>query len=125
MPRCTGVRAAAHSDEGFDRIVLDFDGPLPGYEIRYVPSVVADGSGATLAAPGRRILQVVLRPAQGHDDQGQQALTRRRTFDFPMLEGYVVSGDFEGVLTIAIGLDDVVGYRVGELPGHLYIDVAA
>lgn len=24
-----------------------------------------------------------------------------------------------------LGLDDVVGYRVGELPGRVYIDVAA
>jgi hypothetical protein len=26
---------------------------------------------------------------------------------------------------VVLGLDDVVGYRVGELPGRIYIDVAA
>ncbi|MDU0315411.1 hypothetical protein RKE38_17060 [Phycicoccus sp. M110.8] len=125
VPRVVRIRAAAHSSEGFDRIVFDVEGRLPGYEIRYVPVVVADGSGKRLAMPGRRYLQVVLRPAQGHDDEGEHALTGRHDLGFPMLKGYVVAGDFEGVLTIALGLDDVVGYRVGELPGHIYIDVAA
>jgi hypothetical protein len=36
-----------------------------------------------------------------------------------------VVGDFEGHVSIAIGLDDVVGFRVGELPGRIYLDVAA
>jgi len=34
-------------------------------------------------------------------------------------------GDYEGYVSIALGLDDVVGYRVGELPGRIYVDVAA
>jgi hypothetical protein len=42
-----------------------------------------------------------------------------------MLKAYRIVGDFEGVVTVALGLDDVVGFRVGELPGRLYIDVAA
>jgi len=42
-----------------------------------------------------------------------------------MMKGFAISGDFEAVLTIAIGLDDVVGFRVGELPGRIYVDVAA
>jgi hypothetical protein len=45
--------------------------------------------------------------------------------NLPMLESYAVVGDYEGVVTIALGLDDVVGYRVGELPGRIYLDVAA
>lgn len=124
VPQLEHVRAAAHTSEGFDRIVFDFDGRLPGYQIRYVPTVVEDASGKTVAMPGRRYLQVVLRPAQAHDE-GEHAVTGRHDLGFPMLKGYVVAGDFEGVVTIALGLDDVVGYRVGELPGHLYIDVAA
>ena len=44
------------------------------------------------------------------------------------VKAYAISGDFEGVLTVHLGLDDVVGYRVGELPGEpgrIYVDVAA
>jgi hypothetical protein len=28
-------------------------------------------------------------------------------------------------VSIALGLDDEAGYRVGELPGRVYVDVAA
>lgn len=125
VPRCTGIRAATHSAEGFDRIVFDIDGGLPGYEIRYVSRVVADPSGRLVSMPGRRYLQVILRPAQGHDEHGAKTVSGRHDLGFPMLKGYVVTGDVEGVLTITLGLDDVVGYRVGELPGRIYVDVAA
>jgi hypothetical protein len=42
-----------------------------------------------------------------------------------MIEAYAVTGDFEAVVTVVLGLDDVVAYRVGELPGRIYVDVAA
>ena len=31
--------------------------------------------------------------------------------------------DFEGVLTLALGLSGPASIRIGELPGHWYIDV--
>jgi hypothetical protein len=43
----------------------------------------------------------------------------------PMIKSYAVVGDYEGHVSIVLGLDDVVGYRVGELPGRIYVDVAA
>jgi hypothetical protein len=44
-----------------------------------------------------------------------------------MLRGYAIVGDFEGYVSVALGLDDVVGFRVGELaePNRVYVDVAA
>jgi hypothetical protein len=43
------------------------------------------------------------------------------------MESYRVTCDFEAVTTIVVGLDDVVGIRVGELsnPSRIYVDVAA
>jgi len=32
-----------------------------------------------------------------------------------MLRGYSVVGDFEGYVSVALGLDDVVGFHVGEM----------
>jgi hypothetical protein len=126
LPVLTGIRSAAHPDEGYDRIVFDFRGPLPGYEVRYVPEARADGSGELVEVPGRRILLVVFQPAHAHEEDGTATVTERRAeFDHPMLRGYVLTGDFEAVTSIALGLDDVVGFRVGELPGRIYIDVAA
>jgi hypothetical protein len=129
VPTMTGIRSAAHPEPGFDRIVFDFTGPLPGYTVRYVDEVRQDGSGRLVTVPGRRYLLIVFDPAQAHDDAGNALVTPpRRTLDYPMMRGYVLVGDFEGHVSVAVGLDDVVGYRVGELPGspgRIYLDVAA
>jgi hypothetical protein len=125
VPRITRIRTAAHPTEGYDRVVLDIEGRLPGYTIRYVDQPIEDGSGEPATVPGRRFLQIRLEPAQAHSDAGTSLTPRTRTLNYPMLEGYTITGDFEGVVTLVLGLDDVVGYRVGELTGRIYIDVAA
>jgi hypothetical protein len=121
------IRSAAHP--GYDRIVFDFEGPLPGYHVRYVDEVREDGSGRPVTMPGRRFLLVTFTPAQAHTDAGESLVRPQRdTFDYPVLRGYVLVGDFEGNVSVALGLDDVVGFRVGELPGtpgRIYLDVAA
>lgn len=127
MPRVTAIRSGAHSDEGYDRIVFDFVSVLPGYDIRYVDTVIADGSGLPVSVPGRRYLKVTFRPAQAHDDSGV-GVPRSMTLGLPMLKAYAITGDFEGVLTVVLGLDDQVGFRIVELPGipgRIAIDVAA
>ncbi|PRY30741.1 AMIN-like domain-containing (lipo)protein [Pseudosporangium ferrugineum] len=123
VPLLAGVRYAAHP--GFDRIVLDIRGGLPGYSVRYVSEVRADPSDRPVRVPGRRFLLVVLNPAQAHRDDGTATVSGTHATGLPMMKGYAVAGDFEGYVSVAIGLDDVVGYRVGELPGRVYLDVAA
>jgi hypothetical protein len=125
VPRVTGIRSAAHPQEGYDRVVLDLAGPIPGYRVSYVDQPIQDGSGLPANVPGRRSLQMTLEPAQAHTDGGVAAQPRARTVNHPMLEAWAITGDFEGVVTVVLGVDDVVGYRVGELPGRIYIDVAA
>lgn len=126
VPLLIDVRSAAHPEQGYDRIVFDFQGALPGYTVRYVDEVRGDPSDQPVDVPGRRFLQITFRPAQAHTDAGvPTGAARSKVFDYPMMRGYVITGDFEAVLTVAIGLDDVVGYRVGELPGSIYLDVAA
>jgi hypothetical protein len=132
VPQLVGIRSAAHPDEGYDRIVFDVDGQLPRYTVRYVDEVREDPSDLPVAMPGRRYLLVVFTPAQAHTDAGTALIApKRMDLDYPMMRGYVLVGDFEGYVSVAIGLDDVVGYRVGELPGQagrlgrIYLDVAA
>lgn len=129
VPVLLRIRSAVHSAEGYDRIVFDFTGPLPGYTVRYVDQVRADPSDRPVAVPGRRFLLVVFTPAQAHTEAGVATVKSApvRT-DYPMLRGYALAGDFEGHVSVALGLDDVVGFRVGELPGtpgRIYLDVAA
>ena len=126
VPRLTAIRSAAHSDEGYDRVVFDFVSVLPGYDIRYVDVITADGSGLPVTVPGRYHLKVTFRPAQAHDDEGGQ-VERSMTLGLRMLKAYAITGDFEGVLTVVLGLDGAVGFRVIELPGtpgRIAIDVA-
>jgi hypothetical protein len=124
MPVITGVRTAAHPECGYDRLVLDITGPLPSFEVRYVPRVTADPSGKSIILPGQRYLLIKLQPAQAHDGSGGSALTRLApALGYPMLKGYALAGDFEGVFTLALGLDGPASIRIGELPGHWYIDV--
>jgi hypothetical protein len=128
VPLLVGIRSAAHPDSGFDRIVFDFTGPLPGYTVKYVDEVRADPSDLPVSMPGRRYLLIVFTVAQAHSEAGEPSVSpKSMTFDYPMLRGYVIAGDFEGYVSVALGLDDVVGYRVGELanPNRIYVDVAA
>lgn len=125
VPVVTGIRYAAHPRDGYDRIVFDIAGGLPGYSVRYVSQVRADPSDRPIGVPGRRHLLVVLNPAQAHRDSGVSTVTGVHRMNLPMLKSYAVVGDFEGHVSIALGLDDVVGFRVGELPGRIYLDVAA
>ena len=125
VPVVVRVRSAAHPQEGYDRMVFDIRGALPGYTVRYVNEVRADPSDRPVTVPGRRFLLVVLTPAQAHDDHGSTTIHGVHRLALPMMRGYAVVGDDEGYVSIAIGLDDVVGFRVGELPGRIYVDVAA
>lgn len=125
VPVLTGIRYAGHRADGYDRIVFDIDGSLPGYTVRYVSQVLADPSDRPINVPGRRWLLVVMNPAQAHRDDASTTVSGIHRTGLPTLKGYAITGDFEGRVSIALGLDDVVGYRVGELPGRIYLDVAA
>ena len=125
VPVATAIRTGSHSGCRFDRIAIDIRGALPGYTVAFVRKVIQDASGKTISVPGTRYLLIRLRPAQGHSPSGATTLSpRSRLLGYPMLKGYAVAGDFEGVLTIALGLSGGTRFRVGELTGRLYVDIA-
>jgi hypothetical protein len=124
VPVITAVRAAAHPECGYDRLVLDITGPVPGYAIRYADHVTADPSCTAVMVPGHRYLLITLKPAEAHTGSGAPSIPRQpQATGYPALAGWVLAGDFEGVVTVAIGLQHSAAIRVGELPGHLYIDI--
>jgi hypothetical protein len=126
VPVVTAVRTAAHPECGYDRLVLDISGPIPGYTIAYAKSLTADPSGQAITVPGQRYLILTLRPAQAHTGSGAATITpRARVLGYPMLKGYALAGDLEGVVAVALGLREATSIRVGQLPGHLYLDVKA
>jgi hypothetical protein len=124
-PIVTGVRYATHSSDGYDRIVFDISAAMPSYSVKYVTQVRADPSDKPVSVPGRRHLLVVMNPAQAHRDDGTATVTGLHRIDLPTVKSYAVVGDYEGFVSIALGIDHLAGFRVGELPGRFYVDVAA
>jgi peptidoglycan/xylan/chitin deacetylase (PgdA/CDA1 family) len=127
VPALTGIRPGRHPECRYDRITFDITGAKPGYEIRYVTTVTADGSGNPVTVPGggTKFLLITFHPAQAHNDAGEVTIpTRSAALGYQMLKGYVVTGDFEGHVSVALGLAGNVQIRAGELSGRVYVDVA-
>lgn len=122
------VRIGRHA--GYDRVVFEFEGALPGYRVRYVqPPILADGSGLPVAIEGSAFLEVTFRPASGYDfERNRPAYAGPREFteNLPVLVELERTGDFEAVLTWVLGLRREVDFRVLELgdPARVVVDVA-
>jgi len=124
VPVVTAVRVAQHPECGYDRIVLDVRGPVPGYSVRYVQRVIADASGQVITMPGARYLVITLRPAQAHNEAGSSTVTGGvHNPAYPALASWALAGDFEGVVRIALGLAGPTSIRTGEIAGRIYLDV--
>lgn len=127
-----GVRAGRHTC--FDRLVLDVDGTLNGWDVRYVTVVHAEGSGAALPVAGAADLQIVLRsPAYDRNgDPTYDPADPRHLVNvgaFRTFEQVRWGGSFEGQTTIALGVRARLPFRVFVLDGpgdhtRLVIDVA-
>jgi hypothetical protein len=132
VPTLVAIRVGAHPEGGFDRAAFEFVG-LPGYQVRYQSEITYDGSGAPVALEGDAFIQLVFNPAQAHDEAGNSTLLSPPVnpveVDFGALQAYVLNGDFEGYVSIALGLDEKVGFNVEHhrmANGHdvVYIDLA-
>jgi hypothetical protein len=132
VPELVSIRVGAHPEGGYDRISLEFSGQVPGFRAGYVPQVVRDGSGASVSMPGSAFLQLRFTSAQAHDDSGKPTVTNVTnpvTVGFPELRSYVLNGDFEGYVSVALGLAAPNGFHVSELTKSptdhvVYVDVA-
>jgi hypothetical protein len=124
-PLVTGLRSGRHI--GFDRLVLQFAGRMPSYDIRYVPHLYQDGSGNLVSLAGAKDLQIRLDGTAAHTASGTSSLTTSThgTSLFPALREWKLIGDFEGVVTVGAGVGETLPFRVIELsnPRRLVIDV--
>ena len=127
-------RVAVAGHDGYDRVVFQFGNGLPGYRVEYVePPLREDGSGNLVKLEGDYFVVVRMEPASGFDlsvPEGELVYTgpRRIAGDGTSVVREVVrTGDFEAVLTWAIGLDLVRSFRVLTLenPARIVIDFAA
>ena len=122
------VRADRH--EGFDRVVFEFDSAVPGYTVGYATKpITEDGSGREVSIAGEHVVEARMTPASGVNLDGEQVVptyTGPNRFSpmTPEVAELVRTGDFEAVLTWAVGLRDRVDFRVTELtaPPRLVVD---
>jgi hypothetical protein len=126
-------RVAVGRHEGFDRVVFQFRNDLPGYRVEYVePPLKEDGSGNVVRIKGRVFVVVRMELASGFDltvDEGELVYIGPRRIDgsaagTSIVREVVRTGDFEAVLTWAVGLDDRVDFRVrtATSPARLIVD---
>lgn len=125
-PVLTAIRTGRHDTH--DRLVFDFSGPYGGVRARYVPIVHADPSDLTVPLRGSAFLEVTIHDAYARW-AGQQPSYRGPDSaipGYPTLQQVTLSGDFENVLSVGVGLDRTAGFQVMRLrsPDRLVIDFA-
>jgi len=96
----------------------------PRFDIRYVGQIIEDGSGRVLFVPGAAKLQLVIF-AQGHNAAGDRSFVLPR-IGGETIKGAVFAGDFEGQVTLGLGLRGRLPFRVFTLtnPPRVVLDVA-
>ncbi|MER6578908.1 hypothetical protein [Nonomuraea sp. NPDC001023] len=122
----TGVRYATH--DGYDRVVIDLKGDIPGYKVKWVDEFLQDGSGEPMGVQGGAYLQLTLFPANAHDDDGYPTWKGGPVYRAGLrnVSHVVRTGDFEGRVGVGLALARRAGFRVKEqsAPSRLVLDVA-
>lgn len=119
-----------------DRFVIDMSGDpsiTPGYQVRYVPQVLQEGSGKPIALRGAAFLHVGV-GAPASDQAGQATYLPPNRAELADVSGYNAfrqvawAGSFEGTTTFGIGLREQLPFKVSVLTEdgrtRLVLDVA-
>jgi hypothetical protein len=119
---------------GYERVVFEFDGLAPAYDVRYVDEVREDPTGKSVPLAGNAFLLVVMpggtldtafqvtNPADARSYRGPQRIRP----DLQQVKEIAAVGDFEAVLSFGTGVDHQAPFRVLRLadPGRIIVDVA-
>ena len=125
VPRALLRRIRAGRNKDFDRLVFDFDGPVPGVRVQHVRELRHEGTGDLIPLRGRAVVQVDITPATAHTEGGHPT----RTGPLPDLTGFAVlrqvadAGDFESQLTWGIGVAARTALRAATLTGPTRVAV--
>jgi len=125
VPTLVDIRAA--HQPGYDRIVFEFAGGLPDVtRARWVASPRLDPSDKPAKVQGNAFVQVRFRQAEAHDAEGPTVSPLRRAFDLPNIAHVVMLGDYEGEVSIGVGLMERTAirktYRLSE-PARFVVDI--
>lgn len=119
------LRAASHP--GFDRVVWQFDGPLPERTlVRKGTRLFASGSGHPVVIAGSTVLTVDMLGARAHDyDTGRATGPAHLVPGLTNVVEVKQSGDFESVVSYGVGLVEDQRYTMFTLrnPSRVVLDV--
>jgi hypothetical protein len=115
----TNVRAGTHPT--FDRVVFDFAGPVPNYQVEYVPrSALVAPSGQVVPIRGNFFLRVRFEPAVVRSSTPSTVTPLfREVRQIKRVEA------FEGVVVYGVGVTSRNAFRVFSLsaPNRVVLDV--
>ncbi|HSR26709.1 MAG TPA: hypothetical protein VLW53_24380 [Candidatus Eisenbacteria bacterium] len=116
----TTARVGAQS--GYDRFVLQFDGPVPQFEVSPQDSAAFGQSGGPVTLLGSAGLAVVLRNASGTAYAGPRDMQP----GLSAIEEARLLSDFQGVIEWGIGIAHPACFHAWTLgsPSRLVVDVA-
>lgn len=123
LAQLVDVRVGSHP--GFDRVVFEFDGPLPtDHDVRYVRSLRRGGSGHAVRVPGRAVLQATFQGARLYR-AGEPTAPLRRAHATTNVATTVSAGEFEAVVPYGVGLMKREPFTVTTLrnPSRVVVDV--
>jgi hypothetical protein len=123
----TDVRVGAHPT--YDRVVFDLTS-VPDHGYTYVNQFVHDPSGTPvdLPTPASAFIKYTMTGASAHAANGDLTYTGAWVFSTPQLSNIrdiAIIGDYEGVLTVGLGLAHAAPVDMFALrnPDRLVIDV--
>ncbi|TYP87870.1 AMIN-like domain-containing (lipo)protein [Blastococcus xanthinilyticus] len=117
-------------EDGFDRVVLDLGGEgTPGWDVRYVDSASAPGSGQAVDVAGNAVLQLELTGAGYPYDTGVEEYSGPvplTSADTSTVTEVVFQATYEGTTTAFVGAQERAPFRVyaEENPARVVIEVA-
>jgi hypothetical protein len=113
----------------YDRIVLDFHGPVPrSFHAAWVPVLHSDPSGKRVVLPGSTFVDVTVAGTSQFDVLGHRLYRGSTNFRTPALRNVravAIIGDFERVLNVGIGVRHRTWVHLFTLtgPSRLVIDI--
>ena len=119
-------RLSVECHRTYDRLVIRSRDGTPNTDVRYVARIHEDASGRLIPLLGTARLQVTLQIARAHTLGGRTLLPAVLTPRCPSLRQVKLAGDFEGYVSLGLGLATRTGFRIFQTapPRRIVVDVA-
>jgi len=110
LPRLTAITAGSHpaqqGEPAYNRMSFTFTTAFPGYEFAFTKALAADPSGNPVKLAGNGVLKITFRLAQAHTASGRSSVAVQppARLGLDRMVSWAPAGDFEGVVTIGIGV---------------------